>query len=84
MSCLQDYQHSCEGKIRFETAWEADVAARMYEGMLWERMLYYPCWYCGHWHIGHDRPSPKYILAWAFRRAAHFLFTAHHLKNIIY
>jgi len=69
---LEEYLGSCDRKIRFPEKWEADIAVWMHEATYLERMRSYPCWFCGYWHIGHERPSPQYILMWAFQRAAHF------------
>jgi hypothetical protein len=69
---MEEYHRSCEGKVRYPTAQEADVGAWMHEKKFEERMTHYRCWFCGNWHIGHFRPSANYVLAWAAQRAAHF------------
>lgn len=48
-------QHSCTRKKRFVSKEEANDSAKSFRKKYGSKMMGYCCYYCGHWHIGHNR-----------------------------
>ena len=48
-------EKACLGKQRYESAAEAQQAAKWVRKTFGPKVKTYLCQHCGHWHIGHDR-----------------------------
>lgn len=48
-------ERSCTRKQPYDTEAEARAGAKARQHRTGDRFHAYPCKYCGHWHIAHDR-----------------------------
>lgn len=47
----------CTGKVRHASKGQADAHARQLDRRYGDQVQSYTCFWCGQWHVGHDREA---------------------------